>query len=84
VETDRLRRLVAPEDYLLPSAQPAYDLYDIELEKWEQELLPLVDGNRPVAELIARSGRPAHVVNGFLYAMLALRVLEKRPGAGHR
>jgi CheY-like chemotaxis protein len=81
---DRLRRLVAPEDYLLPSAQPAYDLYDIELEKWEQELLPLVDGSRPVAELIARSGRPAHVVNGFLYAMLALRVLEKRPGAGHQ
>jgi len=75
---ERLRRLVAPEDHLVPSPQPAYDLYDVELEKWEQELLPLVDGNRPVAELIARSGRPAHVVNGFLYAMLALRILEKR------
>jgi hypothetical protein len=80
---ERLRRLVAPEDYLLPSAQPAYDLYDIELEKWEQELLPLADGTRPVAQLIAHSGRPAHVVNGFAYAMLALHVLEKRQGAGH-
>jgi two-component system OmpR family response regulator len=77
---ERLRRLLAPEDHLLPSTQPAYDLYDVELEKWEQELLPLADGNRTVAELIARSSRPAHVVNGFLCAMLALRILEKRPG----
>jgi two-component system OmpR family response regulator len=75
---ERLRRLVAPEDHLIPSPQPAYDLYDVELEKWEQELLPLVDGNRTVSELVARSGRPVHVVSGFLYAMVALHILEKR------
>jgi len=75
---DRLRRLVAPEDYLVPSREPAYDLYDVEMEKWEAEMLPLVDGNRPVAEIVARAGRPAHVVSAFLYAMIALRVLEKR------
>ncbi|HVP67192.1 MAG TPA: response regulator [Anaeromyxobacteraceae bacterium] len=77
---ERLRRLIAPEDYLVPSSQPSYDLYDVEIEKWEAEILPLVDGNRPVAELVARSGRPAHVVHAFLYAMVALRILEKRPG----
>jgi CheY-like chemotaxis protein len=76
-KTERLRRLIAPEDYLVPSPQPAYDLYDVEVEKWEAEILPLVDGNRPVAELVARSGRPAHVVNAFLYAMIALHILEK-------
>jgi len=75
---ERLRRLVAPEDYLVPSREPAYDLYDVELEKWEADLLPLVDGNRPVAEIVARAGRPPHVVSAFLYAMVALRILEKR------
>jgi len=77
---ERLRRLIAPEDYLVPSPQPAYDLYDVEVEKWEAELLPLVDGNRPAAELVARSGRPAHVVGGFLYSMMALHILERRGG----
>ena len=76
---ERLRRLLAPEDYLVPSSQPSYDLYDVEIERWEAELLPLVDGHRPVAELVAKSGRPAHVVHAFLYAMIALRILEKRP-----
>ncbi len=75
---DRLRRLIAPEDRFIPSKQPAYDLYDIEMERWESDMLPLVDGSRPVAELVARAGRPAHVVNAFLYSMVALKVLERR------
>ncbi len=75
---ERLRRLLAPEDRVLPSLQPAYALSDIELEKWEAELLPKVDGTRTVSELVALSGRPEHVVMGFLYALVALSVLERR------
>ena len=75
---DRLRRMVHPEDRLIPSLQPAYALHEVELEKWEAELLPRIDGTRTVAELQALAGRPEHVVNGFLVAMLALNVLERR------
>ncbi len=75
---DRLRRLLAPEDRVLPSLQPAYALSDIELEKWEAELLPKADGTRSVAELVAASNRPEHVVHGFLYGLVALSVLERR------
>ncbi len=75
---ERLRRLLAPEDRVLPSLQPAYALNEIDLEKWEAELLPKVDGTRTVAEIVAMSGRPEHVVHGFLYALVALSVLERR------
>jgi two-component system OmpR family response regulator len=75
---DRLKRMVHPEDRLIPSLQPAYALQEIELEKWEGELLPKIDGTRTVAELQALASRPENVVNGFLVAMLALHVLERR------
>jgi len=75
---ERLYRLVSPEDRFLPSQQPAYALHEVELDRWEAELLPKVDGNRTVAELIAIAGRPEHVLYGFLYAMLALKVCERR------
>ena len=75
---ERLRRLVRPEDRLLPSLQPAYQLHEVELERWEAELLPKVDGMRTVAEIHALARRPEHVVNAFLAAMLALNLLERR------
>ncbi len=75
---ERLRRLLAPEDRVLPSLQPAYALSEIELEKWEAELLPKADGSRTVAELVALANRPEHVVHGFLYSLVALSVLERR------
>ena len=75
---ERLRRLLAPEDRVLPSLQPAYTLSEIDLEKWEAELLPKVDGTRTVAEIVAIAGRPEHVVHGFLYGLVALSVLERR------
>jgi CheY-like chemotaxis protein len=75
---ERLRRLLAPEDRVLPSLQPAYSLSEIELERWEAELLPRTDGNRTVAELVAIANKPEHVVHGFLYALVALSVLERR------
>jgi two-component system OmpR family response regulator len=75
---ERLRRMVQPEDRLLPSLQPAYQLHEVELERWEAELLPKVDGMRTVAEIHALAHRPEHVINAFLAAMLALNVLERR------
>jgi hypothetical protein len=75
---ERLRRLLAPEDRVLPSLQPAYSLSEIELEKWEAQLLPKADGTRTVAELVAIANKPEHVVHGFLFALVALSVLERR------
>lgn len=75
---DRLRRLIQPEDRLIPSLQPAYQLHEVELERWEAELLPKIDGTRNVAEILAVANRPEHVVYAFLAAMLALNVLERR------
>jgi CheY-like chemotaxis protein len=75
---ERLARIVPPEDRLLPSQQPAYNLHDIELEKWEASLLPRLDGTRTNAEIIALSGKPEHQVRAFIAAMLALQILERR------
>jgi CheY-like chemotaxis protein len=75
---ERLARLVPLEQRLLPSQQPAYQLHEIELEKWEASLLPRLDGTRTNAEIIALAGRPDHQVRAFLAAMLALQVLERR------
>ena len=75
---ERLFRLVSQEDRLIPTPQPAYGLHEVELERWEAELLPRVDGTRSVAELTAIARRPEHVVYGFLYGLMALKILERR------
>jgi DNA-binding response OmpR family regulator len=75
---DRLFRLLSPEDRLAPSPDPAYALHDIELERWEAELLPRVDGTRTLAELIHVAQRPEHVVYGTLYGLVALKILERK------
>ncbi|RKH59970.1 response regulator [Corallococcus aberystwythensis] len=75
---ERLRRLLQPEDRLIPAVAPAYGLNEVELERWEAELLPKIDGNRVVAELLAFANRPEHVVYGFLVSMMALGILDKR------
>ena len=74
----RLFRLLSPEDRLIPSQQPAYGLHEVELDRWEAELLPRVDGTRTLAELIHIAGRPEHAAYGFLYSMVALKILERR------
>jgi hypothetical protein len=74
---ERLYRLLSPEDRLAPSQDPAYGLHEIELERWEAELLPRVDGTRTVAELIHVAQRPEHVVYGALYGLAALKILER-------
>ncbi len=75
---ERLRRMLQPEDRLLPSVAPAYQLNEVELERWEAELLPKIDGNRTVAELLAYANRPEHVVYGFIVSMMSLGILERR------
>jgi hypothetical protein len=74
---ERLYRLLAPDDRLAPSQDPAYGLHEVELERWEAELLPKIDGTRTVGELIQVAQRPEHVVYGALHGLVALRILER-------
>ncbi len=74
---ERLYRLLSPEDRLIPSPQPSYGLHEVELEGWEAALLPRVDGTRTLAELIHLAGRPEHAVYGFLYGLVALKILDR-------
>lgn len=74
---ERVRRLLALEDRLVPSRQPMYAVRDIPLERWESELLALADGSRTVAELIALAKRPEGSVQLSLAVLLALQVLDK-------
>jgi len=75
---ERLFRLLSPEDRLIPTQQPAYGLHEVELDRWEAELLPRVDGMRTLAELIAIAQKPEHQVYGYLYGLMALKILERR------
>jgi hypothetical protein len=75
---ERMRRIVQLEDRFLPSLQPAYQLNEVELEKWEAELLPKIDGTRTVAELLAIANRPENAVYATLCALLSLSILERR------
>jgi two-component system OmpR family response regulator len=74
---ERLFRLLSPEDRLIPSPQPAYGLHEVGLERWEAEALPRIDGTRTVAEIIHIAQRPEHAVYGFLYGMVALKILDR-------
>jgi two-component system OmpR family response regulator len=76
-KAERLYRLVSPDERLAPSQQPAYGLHEVELERWEAELLPRIDGTRSVAQIIQLARRPEHAVYGFLYGMIALQILER-------
>jgi len=75
---ERLHRLLSPEDRLIPCGEPAFGLHEVELERWEAELLPRVDGTRTLAELIHMAQRPEHAVYGFLVGLVALKILERR------
>ncbi len=74
---ERLFRLLSPEDRLIPSPQPAYGLHEVELERWEAETLPRVDGTRTVSEIVHHAQRPEHAVYGFLVGMFALKILDR-------
>jgi CheY-like chemotaxis protein len=75
---ERLARLVSLEDRLMPSQQPAYQLHEIELEKWEAQLLSKLDGTRTTAEIVTLSGKSDAEACAFLAAMLEIKILERR------
>ena len=54
---ERLYRLLSPEDRLIPCPQPAYGLHEVELERWEAEILP--EGGRHPHRRRAHPPRPA-------------------------
>jgi two-component system, OmpR family, response regulator len=75
---DRVARLLGAGDRLIPTQQPAYGLHEVQLERWEAELLPRVDGTRTATELVAVAKRPDAEVRSFLWSLVALDILEKR------
>jgi len=74
---ERLRRLLMPRTVLLPTQQPAYGLHEVVLEIWEAQLLPQVNGQRNVADLLQLAGRPEAEVLAFLWSLVALQILDR-------
>lgn len=75
---ERLQRLLAPEDRLVVSREPAYRVEDAGLEPWEVRLLESCDGSRNVAELIALSRKPRDEAHASLVALLSLHLVDRR------
>ncbi len=75
---ERLARLLPDGERLIPTQQPAFGLHEVELESWEAQLLPHVDGTRTVAELVDVARRPPEQVRASLWALVALEIFEKR------
>ncbi len=75
---ERLGRLLRPDDLLIPSLQPAYQLHELQLENWEAEMLAKIDGSRRVGQLVDLARRPEQLVHAFLYSLMALSILERR------
>jgi two-component system OmpR family response regulator len=74
---ERLYRLLAADARLAPSRQPAFGLDEVELERWESDLVPRIDGTRTVKELVELARRPDPVVYASLVGLLALKILER-------
>jgi two-component system, OmpR family, response regulator len=75
---DRLKRLLPDSVRPIPSAEPFFNLSDVELQAWEAHLLPKCDGSRTAGDLIKLSGKPEAEVLGTLNGLVALRILELR------
>ncbi len=75
---ERLKRLMKDAAKPIPSAEPLFNLSDVELQAWEAHLLPKCDGTRTVAEIIKLAARPQAEVLATLVALTSLRVLDLR------
>ena len=73
---ERLRRLMPGSARPKPSAEPSFNLSDVELQAWEAHLLPRCNGSRTVADLVSASGKQESEVLGTLVGLISLRVLE--------
>ena len=73
---DRLERLLADDQKLIPSREPLFNLSDVELQAWEAHLLTKANGMRTCRELVLLSGKPPAEARGLLVALHALRILD--------
>jgi two-component system OmpR family response regulator len=72
---DRLRRLLNSSARPRPSAEPLFNLSDVDLQAWEAHLLPKCDGTRTVADLVRSAGKPEQETLATLVALTSLGVL---------
>jgi hypothetical protein len=73
----RLKAELAAEVHLAPSPDPAFELYDLKLQRGEAKLLALADGTKGVADLVRLSEVPERDALAFLQACRVLRVLDE-------
>ena len=73
---DRLERLLADDQKLIPSRELLFNLSDVELQAWEAHLLTKANGMRTCRELVLLSGKPPAEARGLLVALHALRILD--------
>jgi hypothetical protein len=75
---ERLKRLMPDGARPIPSAEPSFNLSDVELQAWEAHLLPKCDGSKTVGELVKVASKQENEVLGTLVGLTSLRVLELR------
>ncbi len=73
----RLRAELAADAHLAPSPDPAFELYDLRLQRGEAKLLALADGTKGVADLVRLSEVPERDALAFLQACRVMRVLDE-------
>lgn len=73
----RLKAELSPEAHLAPSPDPAFELYDLKLQRGEAKLLALADGTKGVADLVRLSEVPERDALAFLQACRVMRVLDE-------
>jgi DNA-binding response OmpR family regulator len=75
---ERLKRLLPESGRPIPSAEPSFNLSDVELQAWEAHLLPKCDGSKTIGDLVRLSGKPENEVLGTLTGLTSLRVIDLR------
>jgi Domain of unknown function (DUF4388) len=72
-----LRAELRPETHLAPAPDPAFELYDLKLQRGEAKLLALADGTKGVADLARLSDVAERDALAFLQACRVMRVLDE-------
>lgn len=74
---DRMKRVLgSPRRILAPTQNPAYRFQEVRLTDEEARVLPLADGTRTVAEILAAAGEPTIAALRLLTSLLLLKTLE--------
>jgi len=73
----RLKAELSADAHLAPSPDPAFELYDVKLQRGEAKLLALADGTKGVADLVRLSEVPERDALAFLQACRVMRVLDE-------